>query len=500
MHPSFRVAVLPALSLVALAASVSAQPARAVAVPAPSCREGFACPGAAGRVDVTLAGFDGSGATGDAPGFLDSDEIQCALDCLDGHPDPDHVLSGPKAPRTATPVRGGLITFDASATYRIQRSLNLPAVTDGALIVDGQGARLTIKRADPAPIAVFQRVAPPGANNCDVEQMAIWASMWTFENLSIAGDGSPQDTGIVLHGTNSLNIRNCWFASLGIGVDLRFALVPHVEQSAFLNNRRHDIILGDGLEECGPTGRCYETCTTGPAVFTGIGQGTQKLHEGGCNTPLISHCRFLMHSQQLSSVRIRASRAPVVNGPVFDGVRGRHAIHHSHTLANDLAVRDMYFETSVERPEALIRFDGGSRLLVEGMQIVTGQQTLAVDASENAGATIILRAIPWMPKEIRFSNGTNPWRNQWRMEDVAGGDLGSPSRWTGGPPPLALVVDDVRQELRPSSSASGAMSVPVGSPQERGEKLQDGQIWIDKATKRLMFCCDSAGRPKAASR
>lgn len=465
----------------------------------PSCREGFECPGRAGRVDVTLAGFDGSAASGRA-GILDADEIQCAFDCLDGDPDPDHVLAGPGTPTTASPVRGGAILFDPSVTYHVQRSLKLPATSRDPLIVDGMGARLQIQREGSAAISVIERRAPVGANNCDVELMAIWSSLWTIQNLTFEGDGSVQDSGIVIHGANSPTVRNCLFASLGIGVDMRFALVGLVEQCMFINNRKHDIILADGGSECGPTGTCFGGCGTGPAIFTKAGSSTRQLTEGGCNSAAVRHCRFLMHPQQLASIRIRGSRSVVLDQPVFDGARGRHAIHHSHPLANELTIRDMYFETNVERSEGIIRFDGGSRLLVEGMHLVTGVPSVAIDAGDNTGATLIVRSIPWMPPNIRFANGTNPWRHQWRFEDVAAADLALPSRWTGGPPPLALAFDDIRNQGRPTAGAVGSLSVPVGSPQERGEKLEDGQVWIEKGSRRLMFCCDPHGRPKAASR
>jgi len=493
MLPRILAAVLAALS------ASSVQSADAPAGGSSACRPGFACPGRPGQVDVTLAGFDGSSAATHDLGILDSDEIQCALDCIDGDPDADHVLAGPGAPRTLTPIRGGVVRFDPAVVYRIQRSLLLPAATDNALVIDGQGARLTIKRTSPEPIAVLQRVAPAGANNCDVEGMAVWASLWTIENLSIAGDGFEGDAGIVLHGTNSLTIRNCFFGSLGTGVDLRFALVPAIDQCVFVNNRRHDVYLGDGAAECGPAGACFARCATGAAIFT-KGTTTRQLVEGGCNGAVIRHCRFLMHSQQLASIRLRNSRAAVIDGPIFDGYRGRHAIHHSDTLANDLTVRDMYFETHVERSEGVIRFDGGSRLLVEGFHVVSGVPLVAIDAADNTGATIILRSVPWMPKEIRFRNGSNSWRNEWRFQDVAAADLSEAQRWDGGPPPRALITDRVTAEQRPQAAVTGALTVPIGSPERHGEKLRDGQIWFDPETHRLMYCCDAYGRPKDAGR
>jgi hypothetical protein len=485
-----------AVALVAAALLTIAAPSQA----APSCREGFTCPGRAGRVEVTLAGFDGSAAS-TAAGVLDSDEIQCALDCLDGDADSDHVLAGPGAPRTPTPVRGGVVLFDAGVTYRIQRSLLLPAATDNALILDGQGARLTIRRESPEPIAVLQRVAPAGANNCDVEAMTSWAFAWTIQNLAIAGDGFEGDTGIALHGTNSLTIRSCWLASLGTGVDLRFAIAPAIDQCVFLNNRRHDAHLGDGAGECGPggAGACFGPCATGAATFPKA-TTTRQLVEGGCNGAVIRHCRFLMHPQQLSSIRLRNSRAVVVDGPMFDGYRGRHAIHHSDFQANDLSVRDMYFETNIERPEAVIRFDGGSRLLVEGLHVVAGVPVVAVDADGNQGATIVVRVVSWMPKTIRFRNGSNAWRNEWRFQDVAADDLASAARWVDGPPPRALVSDRVSSSEGQQSSAGQVLRVPVGAPERHGLKLKEGQVWFDPQSRRLMVCCDAQGRPKDAGR
>ena len=458
--------------------------------PSPGCRAGFTCPNAPGRVDVTLAGFDGSGATGNEAGFIDSDELQCALDCLEGDPDPDHVLVGPGAPRTKTPVRGGRVALDPGVTYRVQRAVRLPAATDNAFIFDGQGARLTIRRTSPEPITVLARTAPAGANNCDVELMASWAVMWTIENVVITGDGSEGDTGIVIHGTTSLTIRNSWFGSLGMGVDLRFCVQANVDQCMFLNNRRHDVFLGDGTGECGPTGTCFPQCATGAGIFT-EGGGSRQLTESGCHGSVVRHCRFLMNPTQLSSIRVRNSRACVVDAPMFDGVRGRHAIHHSDYLANDFTVRDMYFETNVERADAVIRFDGGARLLVEGFHVVSNVPIVAVDADGNPGAVIIVRSVPWMPKQIRFSNGANAWRNEWRFQDVLADDLTQPARWAGGPPPRSMVVDRITDDR---------VRLPTSGPVERGDKLKEGQIWVDSKTHRLMFCCDPEGRAKPASR
>jgi hypothetical protein len=466
---------------------------------APSCRVGFTCPGAAGRVDVTLGGFDGSGATGNQAGVLDSDEIQCALDCLDGDPDPDHLMIGPKAPWTATQVRGGVIAFDPAVTYHVQRSLELPAAVRDQLRVDGQGARLIVKRASSDPIHVLERAAPAGANNCDAEAMVDWGWLWTIENLSIVGDGGAADEGIVLHGTGSPVVRDCWFDSLGTGVDLRFSISPAIDQCVFINDRRHDVVLGDG-SQCGPDekGACFGSCATGAAVFTQAGSTTRQLVEGGCNGAVVRHCRFLMTQSQSSSIRIFASRAPVIDGPVFDGTRGRHAIHYSHWLANNLTIRDMYFESSLERPDGVIRIDGGATLLVEGLHLVT-DSAVAIDA-DAPDSTIIVRCVPWLPPGITFRNGSNSWRNEWRFEDVAAADLATPARWQDGPPPRRLVVDRIEDLKRPQAGATTSMSLPVGSPPDRGEKLQDGQIWLDPKTRRLMFCCDPYGRPKAASK
>jgi hypothetical protein len=475
-----------------------ALPASAADPAAPGCREGFRCPNAPGRVDVTLAAFDGSGATGNEVGFIDSDELQCALDCLEGDPDPDHVLAGPKAPLTATPVRGGRVALDASVSYRIQRSLRLPAATTNAFIFDGQGARLTIRRAGREPIAALSRVAPEGATNCDVELMSTWSFLWTIENVFVAGGGDEGDFGVSMHGTTSLTIRNCWFASLGTGVDLRFGIQASVEQCVFLNNRQHDVVLGEGTSECGPTGACFAPCTTGAGVFK-EGGGSRQLVESGCHGATVRHCRFLMHPTQLSSVRVKNSRTVVIDAPAFDGVRGRHAIHFSDYLANEYTVRDMFFETNVERPEGVIRFDGGSRLLVEGFHVVSGVPIVGVDAEGNGGL-VVLRSIPWMPKEIRFRNGSNPWRNEWRFQDVGLVDFTDPARWVGGPPPRFLAVDRVNDAHRLVTAADHAMRLPTGSPLERGQELEDGQLWFDAKTRRLMFCCDPEGRPKPASR
>ncbi len=476
--------------------------AEAAAAPAawPSCRDGFVCPNAPGSVMVSLANFDGSGALANRPGVLDSDEIQCAMDCLDGVPDPDHVLRGPTPPATSTPVPGGRITFDAGVEYQIQRSVQLPAMTAGPMIVEGSGARLRIERKGDQPIAIFERRAPPAATNCDVESMSVWAMLWTFRDLVLHGGGSVADAGIVIHGSNSLTIERCSFGSLGVGVDLRFGLLPVIEQCMFINNRRHDIMLGPGNAECGPSGSCYDACTRGSTVFTKAGSNTRQLVEGGCNGALITHCRFVLHSQQLASIRVRNSRAVVIEGAGFDGYRGKHAIHYTHPLADALTVRDLYFETNIASDDAMILVDGAGRLLLDGVHLETGVKLVLVDTAASSGTSVVVRHASWMPGNVVFRNGPNAWRNEWRLEDVLAADLADPARWTGGPPPLALVADRASARTLASTAVSGVLRVPLRGPDGIGQKPQDGQIWFDAKTRKLMFCCDDVGRPRPVGR
>ena len=464
----------------------------------PACRAGFTCPGRAGRVDVTLAGFDGSG-TSSRAGVLDADEIQCALDCLDGDADPDHLMPGPEAPFTATPVMGGVIAFDPTASYKVQRSLELPAAARGAVRIEGNGAKLAIDGSG-APVTLLERRAPKGANNCDVESMSVWSVLWSIEGLQLAGRGLPDDEGIVVHGSKGLRIEGCLFGSLGTGIDLRFALSPLVQRCSFTNCRRHDVMLGPGNEECDPDGACFTPCTNGPAVFTKAGCTTKLLVESGCNSAVLSRTTHFMGSEAPSSIRIINSAQVVLEGPVFDGFRTRHAVHHSCRVANSLVIRDMYYETGVPSQDAVIVFDGGSRLAIDGLHLVTGAEQPLVDVSGNSGCTVDVSRVPWCPPGMRFMNGTNAWRNQWRFADVAAQDLASADRWAGGPPPRSLQIVTPTSSLAAGQETSLALQVPVGDPVSHGVKLQPGQVWLDSKTHRLMYCCGRDGRPMTAGR
>lgn len=69
-------------------------------------------------------------------GMLDASEIQCAIDCLDGDPLPDHSIR----PDGALPiVHGGVVHFVPGLKYRIPKPIDLPLAATGAVVLEGNG-------------------------------------------------------------------------------------------------------------------------------------------------------------------------------------------------------------------------------------------------------------------------------------------------------------------------------------------------------------------------
>jgi hypothetical protein len=422
--------VLPALLTCALACAA----AQAAPADERGCAPDVTCPPEpiAGTVVVDLD-YDGLGGTWkDRDGILRSDEIQCAIDCLDGDPQPEHALPLPRGVYDAPPsVAGGTILFPPEDGARLRHELDRPLAlpfTRGSLAVRGEGARLRVVAPPLYPYrAAFRRALPASLSPRDVEFLHSYSDRWTFSGLEIVdtnpGNPGPPSIGIEIHGAHHLVIERCLFTGLDRGVDLRSCMLPTIRDCVFAGGRERDIVISDGVDCVERPGRCWT--------------GTEGwLRESGSHQARLSGNHHATHASALAAVHVLRSMNPVIEGCTFEASRPKHLVIMTWPgHAAEMTLRAIYIELS-EKPRGtgLVRLECGGLLRVDGLNYTGAhaEETL-VDASEAKDVRVSIAGCAFLPAGVRFDNGRNPYANRWLFRDVVavGQALTAPGRWVG---------------------------------------------------------------------
>jgi hypothetical protein len=270
-----------------------------------------------GVVDVDLrydVGVPG-GTTYSPDGVLNADEIQCAIDCMDGDLEPEFVPDLVTSPPYRSPAdacvpwpcpieypcptpdypcrpaagagcgalpqpncfKGGVVRFRAGLTYLVDKPLHLPFGGRGQVVVRGEGATLVAQPrfgTFPGAYAVIQRGAPSRrdagghilrANEADLEVMAS-ADGYIIEGLNFElHPGWPRDVplkAIEFFGSQYLTIRDCTVSGgFDIGIEQRGGQQTLIERCTFRDDHALDIGLMNAWN-------CLENRA---AVFYGLG-------------------------------------------------------------------------------------------------------------------------------------------------------------------------------------------------------------------------------------
>ena len=215
---------------------------------------------------VIVDEYDTDGTTG-----LNAAEIQCAIDCLDGDPDPQEMPAAGWA-GLGDGMLGGKLVFSPGTTYRIDAPLILPIKVEGSLIFEGNGAVLVVgpesgATRDPdtaVSFPAFGKIPASVATGIDVLDTVEGSVNWRFENLIFERASGGDDwlvKGIEIHGAQRLTVVGCRFERLDVGIQLNTVLTSVTEDCTFVGSRIHDVaVLGDFCPQSRVNGAEYATC------------------------------------------------------------------------------------------------------------------------------------------------------------------------------------------------------------------------------------------------
>lgn len=450
-----------ALGHAALASAADAVPASVAvattAAPARGCAPDATCPvePVPGTVVVDLD-YDGLGNTWkDRDGILRSDEIQCAIDCLDGDTEPENILPLPRSVYDAPPaISGGTLLFlperptpgsapaqvpGGRLRYEIERPLVLP-FSKGSIAVRGDGAILRLNAPPLYPMrAVFRRALPSSLSPRDIEFLHGFSDRWTFEGLLFVdpnpGNPGPPSIGIELQGAYHLVVERCRFDGFDRGVELHFCVFPTIRDCEFGSGHERDIIISDGVDCGSETGPCW----TGKEGW---------LRESGSHQARLIGNHHVPHPSAKACVQVIRSMNPVFEGCVFEGPRPEHCVVITWPMhATEVTMRDTYIELSdPPKGKGLLRFECGGVARIDGFNITSAHpEDTLVDLSGAVDLKMIVSGCGWLPAGVRFDNGKNKYGNRWAFRDMvpAGGPLLAPARWVGGTErvPVNVTID-----------------------------------------------------------
>jgi hypothetical protein len=472
---------------------------------------GLRCPSYSAVIQVTLEDYDGSGASTNQ-GILNSDEIQCAIDCLDGEPTQEWNLA--VTDPEAISIRAGEIVFLRHVEYRVDQPLHLPITSaqGSTLKVHGYGSILWLDAAEEAAApTIFERAPDPSWNNADVQMMVQWANGWVFDGLHFRVPPNTTYTNlskaIDMDGTTHLNVSNCKFDDFGRAIELRFGLFPLIENNQFMGSKDVDIFIGT---RC--TG-CWEACNP----CTGRWNGSATQTESGCHHATLRNNHHFTYGtsvaeNQTAAVYIQEGIFPVIEGCVFEGVKQpTHGIYAYGTVGNELTLRDTYVEYHYPRttPSAFFKMAMPGDVMIDGIN-VTQPLTLGTlyEIATTLGVNTTVRhstTLAHSPTSgvLMFDNGTGSrWTNTWRFEDVYDTSVPftSTERWVGGVVPWYVTIDggqlarrsiEVGELLTMVEGNSILVNSPLRIPLTEPDSsiLAYGQIWYDVTNKTVMFCC-----------
>ena len=418
-HASWRVAIA---ALVALAASGAAR-----SQPAPSLR---ACPYETALGSVWTCPDKNHMVTVDrdydtspsSQGWLDADEIQCAIDCLDGDPDQEHspTFINPLTGRgiAPAPIAGGVLEFVTGLDYRVagNRNLRLPMFTDGPLLIRGHGAMILAEEATvPSARAILSRVVPSTANSCDADLLQAGAARWTIEGLTLGtqyalGTNLGTRTGIEIHALSMPVIRNCVLQGLGVGIALHRTPRAVVRSCRFRDCVRHDVLMSDGTEcvgtASGQAGPCWGECANDLASALELADPANPPAGGLMLADNLDHVADNYHETrggQPATVRVNKVAALIVDGEDFAGERPDIVIDRSGVPGGgSLALRNSsfwpigYSQPGVAPASPLISNRAGGLAVIEMPWFAApgGQPEFLYEASGKHASRTVFRNLP----------------------------------------------------------------------------------------------------------
>ncbi|MEM7246634.1 MAG: hypothetical protein AAF533_14890 [Acidobacteriota bacterium] len=460
------------------------------------------CP-SKGRIEV--ADYDLAG-----DGVIDSTDLQCAIDCLDGDIAPEWILTAADGPyvNSERSERGGELIFDPSLSYVIDGTVNLPTlIFQAPLVIRGNGAKLV---ADSGLSGVmFRRVVPIGGNNCDAAWMGNNGTGWRIQDLSFVGHGGANlPSGMILDGLNNAVIDNCRFIGLSRGLVLRYVLTSQVSQCDFVNCLKTGLLVGNrtSATELWPG---FDRCETGFAPVFGIPTGQNVVTLGGCNGTMLLHNHYFGHPDGSEAlVYIHDAYNAFIQGSIYEGVLPKHAIYAESAagISFGFQIRNVSFELG-QAPGSydptsdvsLIRLNTwGSALSIDGLHVEGGHHTVLDmrGASSGAASHVSMKNVHWFPSslKIRFGNASDQFtfENFRHIVDV-------PGRWIDAAGSLSASPTFVT-EHRPADTRfySAAAFKLEGDRMEAVELLTlpdsgftvappNRTIWIDPVSNELRY-------------
>lgn len=438
-------------------------------------------------------------------------EIQCAIDCLDGDTAQEHAL---RAVWTAPPqfdelpeaIPGGELILDASITYMTNRPLELPLRANGAVVIRGNGARISLTSPNPAiccsrDYALFERLPPFSSNTCDLNAMREGCAGWSIENLDLlllipeSQRPTVKVKAIMIDGAERLSIRSCKIAgsvftpnpggSFDSGVELRFCRSCLVEMSKFTNVRRQEVLLGD-VATCGPSGLdpCWSDNTLPPSVFPAP---VTCMSDTGSNSSILRKNEHYSYPAGPSpgnhAVRIHGSTGVILEAESFEGSRPSQFITWTGARSGILEIRSPRFElgTDCSLAEGLIRVEPPGTMIIDSVETTISCDQLLLDAStQQQSGTFVVRNSR-LAANLRLAASADPPTRaaQLFMFQDLQMSFSQPAQWLS-PVPDHIIELSADRMLFPT--------VPL-DPTDIAVR----QIWMDPEG-RLKFCCDASGR------
>lgn len=311
----------------------------------------------------------------------DSAEIQCAVNWMHAN------------------TSGGTLVFPPG-TYEITASIDLPVALnarwdgEAKLTLYGPGARLVVHPT----VTAIRRITTACTQLLDNV-----AYLWRLDGLSFVGPGSayaPYDPlmpevhphpmvdplhpqgltrGAELHAIHTLEVVNCSFTSLDVGLDLRFCLNAQIHDNIFAVNGRYGLVLG-----APPIQEETESCPQGTTVKNSY--GCNGAHFSGnemygacvlaCPPPVTCPCDEAKVSHAL--VYVRSADSLSVHDSIFEG-EFRFGILIGAGREQNTTITNSWFEGNPKH--AFIRHQDVGQLVVDRPQ-VTSTSGLFVDASD----------------------------------------------------------------------------------------------------------------------
>ena len=453
---------VPAALLVLLAAASAVAAPTDGALPHAGCKDDATCPTQAhpGIVVVDLA-FDGLGNRRNPPdGTLAADEIQCAVDCLDGDPAPEHALQASRKYLDPPPyIAGGTLLFLPESPpggmkqadvglpklrYVAEEPIDLP-YTSGALTLRGEGA--TIRCVAPATAksrTIFRHVVPATASERDVEYLSGFATGWHVEGIAFGDTAkaatTAPSTALELHGAYHLVVERCRFENMGRGVELHMCLMATVRDCFFTGGRDIDVIVNDGTD-CGTEkGKCWRG-----------GEGWMR--DSGSHHARLLNTHHVTDPSARASVYIARSIGAVLDGPTFEGTRPKNSLLVEWpNMGMEVTVRDVYVEFAENaRGTGTMKFDCGGIATIDGLSYVGPYPNdVLIDASGTTELKLRVQRCGFLSPTVQFSNGANRNGNTWVIRDVmaAGPQLTDVARWKDGAIPVNLTTAEAGGKAR----------------------------------------------------